>query len=90
MKADEPQVGQRHEDVERKHENYHVIIFPEISSNFKSRKEWTNEYHNDGTFQHMLFHNSGPANQQHTYQSIIQSGNVKGYLHQHFHVFKLH
>ena len=28
-KADEPQVGQRHEDVERKWEYYHIIIFPE-------------------------------------------------------------
>jgi len=29
LKADEPQVGQRHEDVEKKRENYHIIIFPE-------------------------------------------------------------
>ena len=29
LKADEPQVGQLHEDVERKWEYYHIIIFPE-------------------------------------------------------------
>ena len=29
LKADEPQVGQRHEDVGRKREYYHIIIFPE-------------------------------------------------------------
>ena len=29
LKADELQVGQRHEDVERKREYYHIIIFPE-------------------------------------------------------------
>ena len=31
LKADEPQVGQRHEDVERKREYYHIIIFPEMT-----------------------------------------------------------
>jgi hypothetical protein len=29
LKADEPQVGQQHEDAERKWEYYHIIIFPE-------------------------------------------------------------
>ena len=29
LKADEPQVGQQHEDVERKLEYYHIIVFPE-------------------------------------------------------------
>ena len=29
LKADEPQVGQRHEDVERNQEYYHIIVFPE-------------------------------------------------------------
>ena len=29
LKADEPQVGQQHEDVERKREYYHIIILPE-------------------------------------------------------------
>ena len=29
LKADEPQVGQRHENVERNWEYYHIIIFPE-------------------------------------------------------------
>ena len=29
LKVDEPQVGQRHKDVERKHEYNEIIIFPE-------------------------------------------------------------
>ena len=29
MKADELQVGQWHEDLERKREYYHIIIFPQ-------------------------------------------------------------
>ena len=29
LKVDELQVGQRHEDVERKRKYYHVVIFPE-------------------------------------------------------------
>ena len=28
LKADEPKVGQRHEDVEKKWEHCHIIIFP--------------------------------------------------------------
>ena len=33
-KADEPQVGQRYEDVERNWEYYHTIIFLEMTGNF--------------------------------------------------------
>ena len=29
LKVDEPQVGQRHEDVERNSKYYHIVIFPE-------------------------------------------------------------
>jgi hypothetical protein len=29
LKEDEPQIGQRLDDVERKQEYYHIIIFPE-------------------------------------------------------------
>jgi hypothetical protein len=39
LKADESQVGKRHEDVERKREYYYIIIFPEITSNFFIKKE---------------------------------------------------
>ena len=28
LKAEEPQIGQWHEDVERKRESYHITIFP--------------------------------------------------------------
>jgi len=39
LKAGEPQVGQRHEEVARKWEYYHIIIFPEMTCNFTSRKK---------------------------------------------------
>jgi hypothetical protein len=29
LKVDEPQVSQRHKDMENKQEYYHIIIFPE-------------------------------------------------------------
>jgi hypothetical protein len=37
--VDEPQVGQRHEYVERKRECYHIIIFPEKTWKFYIKKE---------------------------------------------------
>ena len=37
--VDEPQVDQWHEDVERKRESYHIIILPERTRNFESRKK---------------------------------------------------
>ena len=45
------QVGQRHEDVERKLEYYHIIIVPERTQNFTSRKKRTSEQYCDGTLQ---------------------------------------
>jgi len=33
MKADDPQVSQRNKYVERKQENYNIIIFPDRTSN---------------------------------------------------------
>jgi hypothetical protein len=36
---DEPKVGKRHEDVERKPEYYYIIIFPERTSKFYIKKE---------------------------------------------------
>ena len=41
---DEPQDGQRYEDVGRKREYYHIIIFPE-------RRKRKSEHHSDGTLQ---------------------------------------
>ena len=32
LKADEPQVGQRHEDVESKWKYYHIIIFTKLTN----------------------------------------------------------
>ena len=51
LKADELQVGQRQEYMERKREYYHIIIFPERILNFTSRKERKSEHHSDGIFQ---------------------------------------
>ena len=51
LKADEPKVDQRHEDVEKKQEQCHIIIFPEKTCNCTSRKKRTNENHSNGTFQ---------------------------------------
>jgi hypothetical protein len=62
--ADEPQVGQQHEYVERKREYYHIIIFPERTLNFISWGKRTSEQYSDGTLQSILFHKSGPANKQ--------------------------
>ena len=53
LEGDEPQVGQLHEDVDRKREYYHIIIFPE-------RKKRTSKNHSNGT----LFEKSLPANKQ--------------------------
>ena len=68
MKADEPQAGQQHEDVERKRENYHIIIFIEgLEILHQERrghvKTIAMEYFND-----ILFHKFGPANKQHANQ----------------------
>ena len=69
MMADGPKVGQRHEDVERKRS----IIFPErleiLHQEIRGQvKTMLIEYFNS-----ILFYNSGPANKQHTYQSINQA-----------------
>ena len=50
LKTDERQVGQRHEDVERKQEFHHIFIFYGRTQNFTSRKKRASEHHNDGTF----------------------------------------
>ena len=39
LKADEAQVGQLHEDVERKREYYHIIIFPEKTKLYIKKEE---------------------------------------------------
>ena len=62
----EPQVGLRHEDVERKWE-YHIIIFPERTWNLhKERRGKMNTVLMEH-FNSILFHKSEPANKQHTY-----------------------
>ena len=64
LEGDEPQVGQWHEDVERKREYYHIIIFPETNWNFTSKKKRSSENHSSLTehFNGILFHKSEPAN----------------------------
>ena len=39
LKVDETQIGQRHEEVERKREYYHIIIFPERTWKFIKGEE---------------------------------------------------
>ena len=51
MKADEPQFGQQNEDVERKREYYHIIIFPENTLNCATSKKRTSENNSNGTLQ---------------------------------------
>ena len=71
LKANEPQVGQRHEDVERKRVYYHIIIFPEKTWNCTSRKKRTSENLSNGTLQrHPL--PQARTSYQTAYQSINQ------------------
>ena len=65
--VDEPQVGQHHENVERKREYYHVIIFPE-DLKFYTKKEGKVNTIVVQLFNSILFHKSGPGNKQYTYQ----------------------
>ena len=51
LKVDESQLGQRLEDVEWKQEYYYIIIFPDRTWNFTSRKKRTSEHHSDWTLQ---------------------------------------
>ena len=51
LKADEPQVGQWHEDVGRKLEFYYITIFPEMTWSFKSRKKRTSECNSNRALQ---------------------------------------
>ena len=83
---DEPQVGQRHEDVESKREYYHIIIFPERTWNFTSRKKKSVTVIMEH-FNGILFHKSRPGNKQYTIQSIksliiavVEYGSEKGTL----------
>jgi hypothetical protein len=64
--ADEPQVGQWHEDVERKQKYYHIIIFPERNKKRRGQVKTTVTEH----FNDILFHKSGSANKQHTNHSF--------------------
>ena len=50
LKADEPQICQRH-DVKRKREYFSITIFSERTWNFTSIKKRTNEHHSDGKLQ---------------------------------------
>ena len=70
LMTDESHVCQRYEDVERKWEYYHIIIFPGRTWNFISCRKRRNENHCDGTLNSILFHKSRPANKHHINQSI--------------------
>ena len=75
LKADDPQVGQWHEDVERAREYNHIIIFLERTWNLnRERRVQVN------TIAMEHFHKSGPANKQHTYQSNNQPQRMDKHL----------
>ena len=67
LKADEPQFGQRHEDVKRKWEYYHITIFPERTEFLhKERRGQVNTI----VMEHLnsiILNKFRPANKQHTY-----------------------
>ena len=69
MKADEPQVGQRDEDVKR---NTNTLLFSmkglEILHQVRRGQEKTMVMEQ---FNSILFHKSGPANKQHAYQQVL-------------------
>ena len=69
MKADEPQVGQQYEDVERKREYYH-IIFSEVLLHQERREQVKTLVMEHFTY--IPFHESGPANKQHTNETVNQ------------------
>ena len=68
MKADEPQVGQRQEDMERKREYNHIIIFPEIHEIVHQEKRGQMKTTVMKHFNGILFYQFEPANKQHTHQ----------------------
>ena len=74
---DKTQVGQRHEDVERKREYYHIIIISlkglEILRLERRGQVKTLVIEN---FNGILFHKSGPANKQHTNESSIDQRHI--------------
>ena len=72
----EPQVGQRHEDVERTREYYHYIIFLEKLEIVHQKRKGQVKAIVMEHFKGILFHKSGPANKPHTNQSINQSINL--------------
>ena len=49
--ADEPQVGQWREDMERKRKYYHIVIFPENICNLTSRNKRTSVNDSNGALQ---------------------------------------
>jgi hypothetical protein len=68
--------------VERNRECYHIIIFPERTWHFTSRKKRKTivmEHFND-----ILSHNSRSANKQHTNHSLAQKWNSSAIIKIHF------
>ena len=53
LKMNEPQVAQRHQDMKRKWEYYHIITFLERIRKFTSRKKRTSEHHSDKQFKNI-------------------------------------
>ena len=65
LKTDESEVtevSKRHEDVERKREHYHIIIFPRRPYNFIFKKREQVKVIVMEQLNSIVFHKSGPAN----------------------------
>ena len=82
--ADEPQVGQRHEDMESKRESLPHYYFPlkglaMLLQETRGQVKTIVMEHFDG----ILFQNSGPANKQRTYQSIRHNSVLDWIVHKH-------
>ena len=88
FKAEEPEIGHWYEDMGGKRENDHIIIFPEKVWNFTLGKKRTLNTIVIDHFNSILFHKSGTANQQHTYQSIGRNKIIKIYYYQNQKVWK--
>ena len=72
LKADEPQLGQRHSDVERKPEYYHIIFSQKGLEIVHQERRGQVKNIVMEHFNGILFQKSGPANKQHTNQPTNQ------------------
>jgi hypothetical protein len=75
LKTDEPQFGQRTENVERKQEYYRIIFKIGLEILHQEERGQMNTVM-IGHFNRILFHKSELAHKHHFYQSIIFEGEI--------------